>query len=135
MKKNVAFEGKIRIEGSIQTVEKVLAKLARENAVTFDRELFPDPPFPGIRESELQAIMTSRFVSKQVSLIKRKASRSARLSIAHRLPDSGINGGRKYRHVHFDNYILPVDSNVYNQLFLGARIELNKLSRPNEIPG
>ncbi|MCP4611699.1 MAG: hypothetical protein GY845_23565 [Planctomycetes bacterium] len=135
MNKNVTFEGKIRVEGSIQTVERVLARLAREKAVMIDHDLIPDPWDRGKpRPPELLAIITSKFVSKNIALIKKKAGKNARLSIGQRIRDWGIHGGRKYCHVHFDNYILPVDNFVYNQLFLNALNELNSLGVPNEIP-
>ncbi len=159
MREEVTFEGSIKIRGSLQTVERILAKLAKEKEITFDPGRIPFPPgipVPPFRSEIsapalapdiavtpwdrgipapvlLQAILNEKFVAEQFRAATRRTAKGKKAALPRRLPDAGIRGGRKYPHLHLNDRIMPLDSKVYNELLLAAQAELNKLAPPNQI--
>lgn len=146
MAENAQFEGFVRLTGSVSKVERALAALKKSGAefeVAVDHHPpFPYPgmiphrpfPLPGIiaRLETAAILQDTKFVKRQVAALNRGLPKASQIKLQY-LPDWGVNGGRKYLHLHLANKILPLNEAIFSGMVVAAQKELTRIGAGHQI--
>lgn len=139
MSGNVKFEGMIRLSGSVDKVEKTLAALKKTGVEIVDYvqpgQLWPRPyPFPGFPVPlELGAFLRdAKLVRSRIKAFNKRVPARSQVKFALRR-DWGIDGGRKYHHIHLGDKILPLSEEAFGGIIIEGLKDLRDLGLGNEI--